>query len=141
MMLRFEQNLNDCQARSLLRLVRDLNLGPCGIEVTPNERVQVTGCISLDHPVESGVRYCLQEEDGAERILRMVWGEGSRLHLSLISGRQQADIITRELEVELRSDRHGRISAPELGARLDPVGAREREVEHFLRRIVRAICA
>ena len=128
------------QARQLLRRFRDLNLGPCGIDVAKGERVVVSGCISLDHPVERGVRYCLQSCDGSERVLGIAWNEG-QLHLHLSRDRTPDSPIVEKLEVELGCDESGRLSAPELGARMNPEETDPREIEHFLRRIVRAVCA
>ncbi len=72
-MIRLEHNLNSGQARELLRKFRDLNLGPCGIEIAPHERVEVRGCLSLDHPVERGVRYRMIGVDGSDQSLRISW--------------------------------------------------------------------
>ena len=128
------------QARQLLRRFRDLNLGPCGIDVAQGERIVVSGCISLDHPVERGVRYCLQNLDGSERVLGIAWDEGL-LHLHLSRDRTPDSPIVERLEVELDGDDSGLLSAPELGARLNLEDTDAREIEHFLRRIVRAVYA
>ena len=122
------------QARRLLRRFRDLNLGPCGIEVSEQARVTVAGCLSLDHPVEGGVRYSLREEEGAERVLDIRWRKG-RLALCLEPDAEQC------LDVELACDGLGRLAAPDLGARMHLERANPREIEHFLRRIVRAVYA
>lgn len=124
------------QARRLLRRFRDLNLGPAGIEVSDQGRVVVDGCLSIDAPVEGGVRYRLRERQG-ERCL-VIRGQADRLWLGLLGdgGRMES-----ELGVRLACDGLGRISAPELGARLHLESASPREIEHFLRRIVRATYA
>ena len=126
------------QARRLLRRVRDLNLGPCGIEVRDNERITVAGCLSLDHPVEMGVRYSLHEDSGRERVLGLSWNEG-RLVIELIANEADGSIVSAPIDVELGCDGLGRIAAPGLGARLHLANADAREVEHFLRRVVRAV--
>jgi len=126
------------QARVLLRRFRDLNLGPCGIDVSQEERVQVSGCISLDHPVERGVRYCVAGNDGVERVLAMYWDEG-RLLLHLRRDRRPDSPVDEELFVDIACDGLGRLSSPELGARMSLEESDAREVEHFLRRIVRAV--
>jgi len=125
------------QARWLLRRFRDLNLGPCGIEVADLGRVVVAGCLSLDHPVESGVRYCLREKQG-ERVLRIHW-DGDRLVLQLSPTGDMTVVAENELGVPLSCDGLGRLSAPRLGARLHLEQAGAVEIEHFLRRIVRAV--
>lgn len=139
-MIRLEHNLNSGQARELLRQFRDLNLGPCGIEVAPDERVEVRGCLSLDHPVDRGVRYRIRAVDGSEQSLRIAW-DGENLHLSLRNGLELEAPIALELSADLRCDRFGRVASARLNARLDPVAPQERELEHFLRRIVRAVYA
>ncbi len=139
-MIRPIGNISSEQARGLLRRFRDLNLGPCGIEVGTNERVTVSGCLSLDHPVERGVRYSLHEDCGTERVLGIHWTEG-RLVICLGNEEGQDDHMTGELDVPLGCDGLGRISAPELGARLHLRNSDARDVEHFLRRIVRAVYA
>lgn len=126
------------QCRVLLRRIRDLNLGHCGIDVAPGERVQVSGCISVDHPVELGVRYIVQGSDGVERILAIHCDDG-HLRLHLRRDRRPDSPIVEELGVELGCDGLGRLSAPELAARIDLDASEAREVEHFLRRIVRAV--
>lgn len=139
-MIRLEHNLNAGQARELLRRFRDLNLGPCGIEVAPSERVEVRGCLSLDHPVERGVRYRIVGVDGSEQSLRISW-EGENLRLTLRHGLDLEAPIALELDADLRCDRFGRVASARLNARLDPIAPLERELEHFLRRIVRAVYA
>lgn len=122
------------QARQLLQRFRDLNLGPCGIEVTDRGRILVQGCLSLDHPVETGVRYALKGDDG-ERVLSIHWTKG-RLLLELSASESAA---AGQLEVPLACDGLGRVAAPELGARLHLEDSDARDIEHFLRRIVRAV--
>ena len=125
------------QARGLLRRFRDLNLGPCGIEVSDRGRVVVSGCLSIDAPVEGGVRYSLREVEG-ERMLVIQWDD-DRLVLRLTAADDSA--IDGELGVQLSCDGLGRVSAPELGARLHLESSDARHIEHFLRRIVRAVYA
>ena len=125
------------QARALLRRFRDLNLGSTGIEVSDRGRVLVGGCLSLDAPVESGVRYSLRELEG-ERMLVIQWDD-DRLVLQLTG--PDDSTISGELGVQLACDGLGRVSAPELGARLHLESADARDIEHFLRRIVRAVYA
>jgi len=126
------------QCRVLLRRIRDLNLGHCGIDVAQGERVLLSGCISIDHPVELGVRYVVQDGGGVERILAIHCEDGY-LRLLLRRDRRPDSPIVEELSVELGCDGLGRVAAPELAARIDLDVSEAREVEHFLRRIVRAV--
>ena len=92
------------------------------------------GCLSLDHPVEGGVRYCVRESHGEQRILAIEWAD-ERLVLRLDPD------DGRSLDVELGCDGLGRLAAPVLGARMHLGSNQPREIEHFLRRIVRAVYA
>ncbi|MFT7485077.1 MAG: hypothetical protein ACI9F9_000923 [Candidatus Paceibacteria bacterium] len=125
------------QARRLLRRFRDLNLGPCGIEINDHERIVVSGCLSLDHPVENGVRYSLKDGD-RELILRIHWAD-EQLVLQLSDPGNSDTPLDNELGVSLSCDRLGRVSAPDLGARLHLEDGGPMDIEHFLRRIVRAV--
>ena len=128
------------QARALLQRFRDLNLGPCGIDVAPGDRVVLAGCLSLDAPVERGVRYCVQDEAGGERVLSIAWAE-SHLDIRLTADRAPDSPERSQLDVNLGTDGLGRLSAPTLGARLSLEGSEPKDIEHFLRRIVRAVYA
>lgn len=133
-------NISAEQVRGLLRRFRDLNLGPCGIEVASNARVTVAGCLSLDHPVERGVRYSLHEPNGAQRVLGIRWVE-NHLVIQLLTNDAHDAPLHEELDVQLDCDGLGRIAAPVLGARLHLRDSEAKDVEHFLRRIVRAVYA
>lgn len=138
-MIRPNGTISAEQARALLRSFRDLNLGPAGIEVTDQGRVVVSGCLSLDHPVENGVRYAIHGEQG-KRVLSIQWKD-ERLLLQLSAptpGAIPASCAS-ELNVPLSCDGLGRLSAPELGARLNLDESDAKDIEHFLRRIVRAV--
>lgn len=126
------------QARTLLQRFRDLNLGPCGIDVAPGDRVVLAGCLSLDAPVERGVRYCVQDEAGRERVLSIAWAD-SHLDIRLTADRTPESPERGRLDVNLGTDGLGRLSAPALGARLNLEGSEPKDFEHFLRRIVRAV--
>jgi len=132
------RSISPDQGRGLLQRFRDLNLGPCGIDVGDQARVTVAGCLSLDHPVEGGVRYSLLEPSGAQRVLGIQWSDG-RLEIGLSAEVEPG--ASSSFGVTLGRDGLGRIAAPELGARLDLERPDAKEVEHFLRRIVRAAYA
>lgn len=133
-------NISAEQARGLLRRFRDLNMGPCGIDVGSNARVTVEGCLSLDHPVERGVHYGLRESGGEERVLDIRWDE-NHLVIQLVAKRACTASSDEGFDVQLGCDGLGRISAPDLGARLHLRDSDAKDVEHFLRRIVRAAYA
>ena len=82
-MIRQDPNqLREQAARRLLRRLRDLNFGDGTIRVTGGEEVRITGCTSLDHPVERGVRYRLSFEGGETKVVELEWSDG-RLHTRL----------------------------------------------------------
>ena len=141
-MIRPNGTISADQARLLLQRFRDLNLGPTGIEVSERGRVLVRGCLSLDHPVENGVRYALSSEQG-ERVLRIRW-QDERLVLQLATpdlAQPENAPCTGEFDVALSCDGLGRVAAPEIGARLRLEDSDARGIEHFLRRIVRTVYA
>ncbi|HIG11504.1 MAG: hypothetical protein ABGY71_08995 [bacterium] len=137
-MIRPAGSATDRQARQLLRSFRDLNLGPCGIDVGKGSRVLVVGCLSVDAPVERGVRYSVRDSAGVERLLEIYCNE-TNLDIQLSSATTENARVA--LGVQLATDGLGRLSAPELGARLRLRNSNTRTVEHFLRRIVRAAFA
>ncbi len=124
------------KARLLLRRLRDLNLNAGPVAVTHGLGVVFAGCSSLDGPAESGVRYRLRRSDGTEGVLEIGWRD-ALLRLSL-SGVPESD--RRELAVPVTCDRLGRACARRIGARVAPESTDQRQLEHFLRRVVRSIC-
>jgi len=127
------QDWSPRHARCLLRKLRDLNLADARISIQAGVDVAIRGCLSLDAPVERGVRYRLQDQ-GGERILTLAMCEGGlEIQLSGTGGRR--------LEIELFLDGAGRAAAPELGARLNVDENDPRAYEHFLRRVVRGVYA
>lgn len=128
--------LSSDKARTLLRKLRDLNLFAGPVAVTRDLEVMIAGCLSLDGPAESGVRYRLRTRDGAEGQMEISWDDSS-LELSAIGPQQRMQ--KKCLRVRLSCDRNGRAFARELGARVSPDSCDERELEHFLRRVVRTL--
>lgn len=126
------------QSRALLRKLRDLNLSAGPIAVTRRVHVAIAGCLSLDGPAEGGVRYRLRTADGSEGTLEIV-GCSSSLALT-VSGSPSLP-RARSLRVAMTCDRSGRACARDLGARVSPETCDARELEHFLRRVVRAVFA
>jgi len=131
-----QKSLSAERTRALLRKLRDLNLRSGPISVTSRKQVALAGCTSMDVPAETGVRYRMLSAEHGEQTLE-IRGRQGELEISL-SG---AASIPRRLLVPVACDRIGRACARALGARLDPETSAAREVEHFLRRIVRSIHA
>jgi len=119
------------KARALLRKLRDLNLTSGPVAVGRRACVELAGCLSLDAPVEKGVRYRIHQSDGSTTLLELLWNEGA---LSVA-----VDDPKRRLEVPVTRDRQGRACAPKLGARVDPESSDTRALEHFLRRVVKTM--
>ncbi len=132
-----DRRLEAREARALLRALRDLNLGAARIELSPTERVEVEGCLSLDAPVERGVRYLLRREDGRGEVLAISLEE-DRLSMRLEPADEPCAAPRRVSSVRLTADPFGRLTIPGLGARLDLHRPTPRELERFLRRLVRA---
>ncbi|MFT4538488.1 MAG: hypothetical protein ACI841_001620 [Planctomycetota bacterium] len=124
------------ETRSILRSLRDLNLVGARFEVRAGETVAIRGCVSMDSPVEQGVRYSLRLSDGRDAVLRISASDGS-LHLGL----DGADVEQRELIALLARGAGDLAECSALGARIDPHTASRRDLEHFLRRIVRGVMA
>lgn len=123
------------KARTLLRRLRDLNLTASPVAITRDAWVVIAGCLSLDGPAESGVRYLLRHRDGSERLLEIGWHD-TTLTLSLEGARPNE---RRDMRVQVTCDRRGRACARAIGARVTPESTNPRELEHFLRRVVRAL--
>jgi hypothetical protein len=129
------QALSSDRARTLLRRLRDLNLVAGPVAVTREAWYMLAGCLSVDGPVENGVRYRVEAFDRIERVLEIAWsGAALRLSLSVAGTRE-----SRALTLPVRCDGQGRACVPEIGARVHPDSIDTRELEHFLRRVVRAV--
>jgi len=130
------------KARALLRKLRDLNLSSGPVAVGRRACVELAGCLSLDAPVEQGVRYRVQQGDGTTCLLELAWS-GSALSLAAGELGQVLPLDRqpprKRLEVSVTCDRRGRACAPKLGARVDPESSDTRELEHFLRRVVKTM--
>lgn len=124
------------KARALLRKLRDLNLSAGPVAVKRDLAVFLGGCLSLDFPAESGVRYRVRTTDGREGLLELAWGARG-LELNAIGPQPFAP--RGNLRIAMKEDRQGRAIAAELGARVRPETSDRRELEHFLRRVVRTV--
>ena len=130
------------KARALLRKLRDLNLTSGPVAVGRRACVEIAGCLSLDAPVEKGVRYRVQRNDGTSGLLEIAWHEGA---LRIATG-ELGPVLPperlepmRRMEFAVTCDRKGRACAQVLGARVDPESCDTRELEHFLRRVVKTM--
>lgn len=130
---REEPLLGGEKARTLLRRLRDLNLSSGPIAIGRGRSASVAGCLSLDAPAESGVRYRVCFDDGSESVLELAWNQRD-LALTLLGKARR-----KTLAVALSIDRQGRACARGLSARVAPESRDRRELEHFLRRVVRTI--
>jgi hypothetical protein len=130
------------KARALLRKLRDLNLTSGPVATGRRAFVELAGCLSLDAPVEKGVRYRVQRSDGKTNLLEITWNDSL---LDLAAGELSPLLPPdrtppmKRLEVPVTCDRRGRACAPLLGARVDPESCDRRALEHFLRRVVKTM--
>ncbi len=126
------------RARLVLRKLRDLDLRCGKLEIDADRSVSVEGCLSPDTPLAAGesgatiLRYRLVSETGEAQTLEIGWQDGALL-LRLID--PAGSSLARR--VPLLIDKEGRASSPDLAARMAPDSADVREVEHFLRRLIR----
>jgi hypothetical protein len=119
----------------LLRRLRDLNLVAGPVTIARGSSVSIAGCLSLDFPAEGGVRYLLRGGDGAEGTLELTWS-GSALQIEVQGLAASARRVAR---VPVVCDALGRACLPAIGARVRPDTTDRGELEHFLRRVVRAL--
>ena len=128
--------LTEDRTRALLRKLRDLNVSAGPIAVSRRLQVALGGCLSLDGPAESGVRYRLRLANGSEGLLEL---RGGAFGLEIaVSGPPPLPRASR-IRVDVACDDLGRVCAPALGARVSPESCDGRELEHFLRRVVRTL--
>ena len=125
------------ELRNLLRALRDVN-STGRLMLRENLPITIEGCLSLDGPVENGVRYRLRLADGSQRLLSIRAGECA---LEIAVHETQRGNIERAYVAELVCDEAGRTVAPGLRARWECGSAHPRITEHFLRRLVRGVFA
>lgn len=121
--------------RTLLRRLRDLNLVSGPLALDGARSAELAGCLSLDAPVEQGVRYALVEQ-GTRSVLELAW-RAERFEIAIAGPGARP----RRLALEASLDPQGRACVPFLRARVGPESRDRRELEHFLRRVVRTLCA
>jgi hypothetical protein len=121
-------------ARELLRRLRDRNLAARRVAVRSGLAVSFGGGTSIDAPAEGGVRYRLGV-DARELELELGSFADGGLEISLREpgGRPNGPA----LRVDLGLDGERRVVSRAMGARIDVESAGERELDHFLRRVVR----
>jgi hypothetical protein len=121
-------------ARELLRRLRDRNLAARRVAVRNGLAVSFGGCTSMDAPAEGGVRYRLGVEAlELELELGSIADGGLEISLREPGGRPNGPA----LRVDLGLDGERRVVSRAMGARIDVESAGERELDHFLRRVVR----
>ncbi len=121
-------------ARQLLGKLRDLDLRSASIALTPELSVRMQGCVSLDAPMGHSLHYRLHSPAHGDCNLEVGWEDGAlRLVLRDVERR-----TLNQRDVPLLKDLEGRALAPDMAARMSPRSSSRREVEHFLRRVVRA---
>jgi len=125
------------QVRCLLSKLRDLNLSGHRVALDGGTWVSIEGCTSLDASAETGVRYVLALADGSRNTLELAWREGK---LDLDVRGPQGSVPQRSLLVDITIEGETAFSRA-LGSRVQPETAGARELEHFLRRIVRSVFA
>ena len=130
--------LSDFQARQLLRRLRDANLRGGSVDIADGGTVALGGCLSLDGPVEQGVRYRLRLADGAERVLDLAW---SRARLSIGLRLPRSTCAEHTLELPLDLDGEGRANSSLLAAQMNPEANDPGEIDRFLRHLVRGVFA
>ena len=130
-----DHDLKPRETRLLLRKLRDVNLGAQRVAIRPGLSVAFAGCLTLDAPVEQGVRYRLHSADGEHQTLTLE-AHGMNLEIRLRTAAGE-----RVLVAPLTLDAMGRTASPTIAARMDVDGGTRRDCEHFLRRVVRGVFA
>ena len=126
---------SDLRLHRLLRRLRDLNLAAHRVAVRRDATVTLDGCLSLDAPVELGVRYRVLDEAGTP----------STLHLRIVNGELEARVSSagneRRIAAPFVRDETGRTALPTLAVRVAEGSNDPRAYEHLLRRVVRGLYA
>jgi hypothetical protein len=132
------RDLPESRVRSLLRRLRDLNLRGAEVAVARGATVRIDGCLSVDDPVETELRYRLRPCAGEPALLNVAAESGAiRMVVSDLAGLS----VQRARRVPVFADAEDRATAPCIAARMDLERADARQAEHFLRRLVRAAYA
>ena len=127
--------LREHAARRLLRRLRDLNLGDGSVCLKDGSKVRITGCSSLDHPVEGGVRYRLNFGDGNADVVELQWQDG-RLHTHLTRSDSPTSVFNTSFG--LNGHPSGLVELSGLKSAIDLSSASLEDYEALLSRIVEA---
>lgn len=122
--------------RALLAKLRDLDLRASRIAISTGLDVALLGCATPDAGAGRPLRYRLSSCRGDARLELRLSGRALEIE------RQDADGNRLGLRsVRLTGGDRGQLTATEISARIDPEEAGPRDVERFLRRVVRAAFA
>ena len=138
-MIRQDPNrLREQAARRLLRRIRDLNLGDRTVHLPDGQTVRISGCTSLDHPVERGVRYRLSFEGGETEVVELEWRDG-RIYAKR-TGELSGDLDC-EASFGLNGHPTGLVELSGLRSSIDLSAASPEDFEELLGRIIEATVA
>ncbi len=126
--------LPESRTRALLRKVRDRDLRSERVELDGGRVYTFDGCASLDQPVEALVRYRMRTPEGQVEAFELHMSDGDLL----LQRRSLGGPLLSETRVRIHGTDTGCAIAPDILARIDPEQAAERDIAHFLRRLVRA---
>ncbi len=121
--------------RRLLRKLRDVNLGAQRVAIRPDLTVSFAGCLTLDAPVEMGVRYLLRGKHDERQTLTLK-ADGIDLDICL-----QTDEGELHLCAPMGLDEKGRAVSEAISARISVEEGERRDYERFLRRVIRGVYA
>jgi len=130
--------LREQAARRLLRRIRDLNLGDGTVQLQDGQTVRITGCTSLDHPVERGVRYRISFSDGSTEFVELEWKDG---RIFARRTREDRGELDREASFGLNGHPMGLVELAGLRSSIDLATASPEDFEEILSRIVEATVA
>ncbi len=105
------------------------------MHLSDGQEVRITGCTSLDHPVERGVRYRLSFDDGRTEVVELEWRDG-RLHTK--SSQDLSTALPSESSFGLNGHPTGLVELSGLHSAIDLSTAMPEDFEVLLSRIVRA---
>ena len=128
--------LAPARLRALLCKLRDADLHRRHVALAGSRRVSIEGCLSRDSPVGQVLRYLLRWPNGSQSVLELNVSGGELL--VEVCGQDGTPAAERRT-IALTTDERGRATAPSWGARIDPDSAGERDLDRFLRRIVRGL--
>ncbi len=132
-----QTNLSARSARALLHRLRDANVTARSSAGTPSFRL--VGCLSLDAPVETGVRYGIVLASGERRVLQFGWRD-SVLVLEL-GDERPGPCVSRARALAARENADGEFEVGELAAAVHPECNDPERLTPFLLALARAALA